>query len=449
MFSVAAVVWQECLDGLVDELSALDYNTWIRPLQARVDDSRLTILAPNPYVRDTVREKYLERIRELVERHGESKGPLAVEIEIGDGERRAGTPLRTEPDRHPGIRTHADTYEEAINQTFTFDTFVKGPSNELAVATADHVAKNPGRSYNPLLLYGGVGLGKTHLMHAVANEVMRRSPGVRVTYRHSQAFVQEMVRALKTGTMPSFTQYYRKVDVLLIDDLQFFARKVQSQDEFFHVFNTLFEQRRQMVLTCDRYPRDIEGLEERLKSRFVCGVSAEVDPPDLETRVAILKKKAEVEGYELDDEVAFFVADHIRSNVRELEGALRRIQAHALFTGLRITVDQVREALRDLLAIHDRQISIDNIQGVVAEYYKIRKSDLLLRRRTRTIARPRQMAMYLAKELTKHSLPEIGEAFGGRDHTTVLHAHRRIAELKQSNSDIAEDYRNLNRRLMS
>ena len=449
MFSVAAVVWQECLDGLVDELSALDYNTWIRPLQARVDDSRLTILAPNPYVRDTVREKYLERIRELVERHGESKGPLAVEIEIGDGERRAGTPLRTEPDRHPGIRAHADTYEEAINQTFTFDTFVKGPSNELAVATADHVAKNPGRSYNPLLLYGGVGLGKTHLMHAVANEVMRRSPGVRVTYRHSQAFVQEMVRALKTGTMPSFTQYYRKVDVLLIDDLQFFARKVQSQDEFFHIFNTLFEQRRQMVLTCDRYPRDIEGLEERLKSRFVCGVSAEVDPPDLETRVAILKKKAEVEGYELDDEVAFFVADHIRSNVRELEGALRRIQAHALFTGLRITVDQVREALRDLLAIHDRQISIDNIQRVVAEYYKIRKSDLLLRRRTRTIARPRQMAMYLAKELTKHSLPEIGEAFGGRDHTTVLHAHRRIAELKQSNSDIAEDYRNLNRRLMS
>ena len=441
--SVAAVVWQECLDGLVGELSSLDYNTWIRPLQARVDDSRLTILAPNPYVRDKVREKYLERIRELVEWHGDSMGPLTVEIEIGGAEGRAGTPLRVEADRH------TDGHEEAINKTFTFDTFVKGPSNELAVATADHVAKNPGRSYNPLLLYGGVGLGKTHLMHAVGNEVMRRSPGIRVTYRHSQAFVQEMVRALKTGTMQAFTQYYRKVDVLLIDDLQFFARKVQSQDEFFHVFNTLFEQRRQMVLTCDRYPRDIEGLEERLKSRFVCGVSAEVDPPDLETRVAILKKKAEVEGYELDDEVAFFVADHIRSNVRELEGALRRIQAHALFTGLRITVEQVREALRDLLAIHDRQISIDNIQGVVAEYYKIRKSDLLLRRRTRTIARPRQMAMYLAKELTKHSLPEIGEAFGGRDHTTVLHAHRRIAELKQSNSDIAEDYRNLNRRLMS
>ena len=451
MFSVAAVVWQECLEGLGEELSSLDYNTWIRPLQARVDDSRLTILAPNPYVRDRVREKYLKRIRELVQWHGDSMGSITVEIEIGGGERRSGAPLRTETDRHTASHrdNHRDSHEEAINKTFTFDTFVKGPSNELAVATADHVAKNPGRSYNPLLLYGGVGLGKTHLMHAVGNEVMRRSPGFRVTYRHSQAFVAEMVSALKTGTMQAFTQYYRKVDVLLIDDLQFFAHKVQSQDEFFHVFNALFEQRRQMVLTCDRYPRDVEGLEERLKSRFVSGVSAEVDLPDLETRVAILKKKAEVEGYELDDDVAFFVADHIRSNVRELEGALRRIQAHALFTGLRITVEQVREALRDLLAIHDRQISIDNIQGVVAEYYKIRKSDLLLRRRTRTIARPRQMAMYLAKELTKHSLPEIGEAFGGRDHTTVLHAHRRIAELKQSNSDIAEDYRNLNRRLMS
>lgn len=436
---MVAVVWQECLGGLVEELSSQDYNTWIRPLQARVDESKLTILAPNRYVRERVREKYLNRIRELVEWHSDPASPLAVELQVGGGERQTGTPLRTEVDRH----------EEALNKTFTFDTFVKGTSNELAVATADYVAKNPGRSYNPLLLYGGVGLGKTHLMHAVGNEVLRRSPSIRVTYLHSQVFVQEMVRALQTGTMQAFTQYYRKADILLIDDIQFFAHKARSQDEFFHVFNSLIEQRRQMVLTCDRYPRDIEGLEERLRSRFVCGVSAEVDPPDLETRVAILKKKAEIEGYELDDEVAFFVADHIRSNVRELEGALRRIHAYARFRGLRITVEQVREALRDLLAIHDRQISIDNIQGVVAEYYQIRKSDLLLRRKTRTIARPRQMAMYLAKELTKHSLPEIGEAFGGRDHTTVLHAYRRIADLKQSNSDIAEDYRNLSRRLMS
>ena len=437
--SVVAVVWQECLGGLVEELSSHDYNTWIRPLQARVDESKLTILAPNRYVRERVQEKYLRRIVELVEWHGDPASPLSVELEVGSGDRQAGTPLRAEGDRH----------DEALNKTFTFDSFVKGTSNELAVATADQVAKNPGRSYNPLLLYGGVGLGKTHLMHAVGNEVLRRSPSIRITYLHSQVFVQEMVRALQTGTMQAFTQYYRRADILLIDDIQFFAHKARSQDEFFHVFNALFEQRRQMVLTCDRYPRDIEGLEERLRSRFVCGVSAEVDPPDLETRVAILKKKAEIEGYDLDDEVAFFVADHIRSNVRELEGALRRIHAYARFTGLRITVEQVREALRDLLAIHDRQVSIDNIQGVVAEYYQIRKSDLLLRRKTRTIARPRQMAMHLAKELTKHSLPEIGEAFGGRDHTTVLHAHRKITELKQSSSDIAEDYRNLSRRLMS
>ncbi len=436
---MVAVVWQECLGGLVEELSSHDYNTWIRPLQARVDESRLTILAPNRYVRERVQERYLERIVELVEWHGDPASPLAVELEVGGGDRQSGTPLRTEGDRH----------EEALNKTFTFDTFVKGISNEMAVATAEYVAKSPGRSYNPLLLYGGVGLGKTHLMHAVGNEVLRRSPRIRVTYLHSQVFVQEMVRALQTGTMQAFTEYYRKADLLLIDDIQFFAHKARSQDEFFHVFNGLMEQRRQMVLTCDRYPRDIEGLEERLKSRFVCGVSAEVDPPDLETRVAILKKKAEIEGYELDDEVAFFVADHIRSNVRELEGALRRIHAYSSYTGLRVNVEHAREALRDLLAIHDRQISIDNIQTVVAEYYKIKKSDLLLRRKTRTIARPRQMAMYLAKELTKHSLPEIGEAFGGRDHTTVLHAYRRIAELKQSSSDIEEDHRNLSRRLMS
>ena len=436
---MAAVVWQECLGGLVNELNSHDYNTWIRPLQARVDESRLTIFAPNRYVRQKVQEKYLERIVELVEWHGDPGSPLAVELAVGGMEREAGAPLRTEPDRH----------EEALNKTFTFETFVKGTSNELAVATADYVAKNPGRSYNPLLLYGGVGLGKTHLMQAVGNEVLRRSPRIRVAYLHSQVFVQEMVRALQTGTMQAFTQYYRKADILLIDDIQFFAHKARSQDEFFHVFNSLMEQRRQMVLTCDRYPRDIEGLEERLKSRFVCGVSAEVDPPDLETRVAILKKKAEIEGYELEDDVAFFVADHIRSNVRELEGALRRIHAYSRFTGLRITVEQAREALRDVLAIHDRQISIDNIQTVVAEYYQIRKSDLLARRKTRTIARPRQMAMYLAKELTKHSLPEIGEAFGGRDHTTVLHAYRRIEELKQSSNEIAEDHRNLSRRLMS
>ena len=432
-----AVVWQSCLSRLFEELGSHDFNTWIKPLQVRVNESKLTLFAPNQHVRRQVQTKYLDRIEELVDHHGEAASPLRVEIEVGSAERNPATPLRVEREQEAN----------ALNKSFTFDTFVRGTSNEFAVATADQVAKNPGRSYNPLLLYGGVGLGKTHLMQAVGNEVLRHSPRLRVTIRHARDFVEEMVRALQTGTMRRFQEYYRRADILLIDDVQFFARKVQSQDEFFHVFNSLFEQRRQMVLTCDRYPSDIEGLEDRLQSRFVCGMSAEVDPPDLETRVAILKKKAEMDSYDLDDDVAFFVADRIRSNVRELEGALRRIQAHAHFTGSRMTVEQTREVLRDMLAIHDRQVGIDTIHAVVAEYYHIRKSDLLSRRKNRSIARPRQMAMLLTKELTKHSYPEIGEAFNGRDHTTVIHACRRINELKQSNRDIEEDHRNLTRRL--
>lgn len=334
-----------------------------------------------------------------------------------------------------------------LNDDFTFATFVEGKSNEMAKAAAMQVAANAGKSYNPLLLYGGVGLGKTHLMQAVGNHMRLSNPGARIVYLHSQRFVQDMVKALQQGTMDEFMHYYRSVDMLLIDDIQFFANKLRSQEEFFHVFNALLERDSQMVLTCDRYPREIDGLEERLKSRFVYGLTQEVEPPELETRVAILMKKAEAEEVDLDPAVAFFIGERIRSNVRELEGALRRVIANARFTGSRITIEQVKRALRDLLAIQDRQISIDNIQRLVAEYYNIKISDILSKRRNRTIARPRQMAMFLAKELTNHSLPEIGEAFGGRDHTTVLHACKRIAELKESSADVGEDYRNLGRLL--
>jgi chromosomal replication initiator protein len=334
-----------------------------------------------------------------------------------------------------------------LNREFTFETFVEGKSNELARAAATQVAGNAGRTYNPLLLYGGVGLGKTHLMQAVGNEILRQNPNAQVLYLHSQRFVQDMVKALQTGTMQDFMKFYRSVDALLIDDIQFFAKKLRSQEEFFHVFNALLERGHQMVLTSDKYPREIDGLEERLQSRFVYGLTVEVEAPDLETRVAILMKKAEAEQIELDQGVAFFIAERIRSNVRELEGALRRVIANARFTGSRISVDQVKRALRDLFAIQDRQISIDNIQRTVAEYFNIKMADMLSKRRNRSIARPRQIAMALAKELTNHSLPEVGDAFGGRDHTTVLHACRKIEELRATTADMAEDYKNLTRLL--
>jgi chromosomal replication initiator protein len=317
----------------------------------------------------------------------------------------------------------------------------------MAKAAAMQVADNAGQSYNPLLLYGGVGLGKTHLMQAVGNAILARRPEAKVVYLHSQRFVQDMVQALQDGTMAGFLAYYRSVDALLIDDIQFFANKLRSQEEFFHVFNALVESGHQMVLTCDRYPREIEGLEERLRSRMVWGLTVAVEPPELETRVAILLKKAEIEQVSLPSEVAFFIAERVQSNVRELEGALKRVVANSRFTGTQLSIPQVRQALRDLLAIRERQISIDNIQKTVAEYYKIRMSDLLSKRRNRSIARPRQMAMALAKELTQQSLPEIGDAFGGRDHTTVLHACRKIAELKELSAEVAADHRNLARQL--
>ena len=447
-------VWQRCVDQLQDELPSQQFDTCIKPLQARRSDDRLELLAPNRYVRDQVKGTYLARINELLDGQGDSNNPVAANVEIGEFDLTARQPLRADgtgkkkkKSRRAGKNRAA---KQPLNKQFTFETFVEGKSNELAKAAALQVADKTGQSYNPLLLYGGVGLGKTHLMQAVGNHIQAQSPGANVVYLHSQGFVQDMVDALRDGSMREFAQFYRSVEALLIDDIQFFANRLRSQEEFFHVFNGLLENGHQMVFTCDRYPREIDGLEERLKSRFVWGLTVEVEAPDLETRVAILMKKAEAEQMQLDPTVAFFIAERIRSNVRELEGALRRVIANARFTGSMITIEQVKRALRDLFAIQHRQISMSNIQRTVAEYYKIKNSDMLSKRRNRNIARPRQMAMYLAKQLTNHSLPEIGEAFGGRDHTTVLHACRRIKKLMEEGAaDLEEDHRNLSRLLSS
>lgn len=470
--AVESVVWQKCLAHLQGELTDQDFSTWIRPLQATDDGGTLRLLAPNVYVRDQVRGQFLERIAEIVGRSGSERvelgvgttaariAALAPEVRtfsgLGPGRSDPGRPATIAVSDGPGPATSllapdsASSYRAGHNQLnpgFTFTSFVEGKSNEMAKAAALRVAENAGTSYNPLLLYGGVGLGKTHLMQAVGNYLLQQKPNATVVYLHSQRFVQDMVKALQQGTMSDFMGYYRSVDALLIDDIQFFANKLRSQEEFFHVFNALLERGHQMVLTCDRYPKEIEGLEERLKSRFIWGLTVAVEPPELEHRVAILMKKAEVEQVELPQEVAFFIAEHIRSNVRELEGALKRAIANAHFTNKSLSIDQVKSALRDLLAIADRQVGIEAIQRSVADYYKIKIADLLSKRRSRTVARPRQVAMALSKELTSHSLPEIGDAFGGRDHTTVLHACRKIAELRDSSADLAEDYKNLVRLL--
>jgi len=437
---VAKTIWQQCLGQLESELANEQFDTYIRPLHAEYDDGRLTLLAPNIYVEEKVRSSYLDRISEYFDGTTENS-----EVNLSVGGSIEARPLRVET--KSVINSTSRIAGHNLNREFTFDTFVEGKSNEMAKAAASQVANNSGKSYNPLLMYGGVGLGKTHLMQAVGNEILRIKPEANVLYLHSQRFVQDMVKGLQTGTMQDFMQYYRSFDALLIDDIQFFAKKLRSQEEFFHLFNSLVERGAQMILTSDKYPREIDGLEDRLKSRFVWGLTVEVEAPDLETRVAILMKKAEADEVALDHEVAFFIAERIRSNVRELEGALRRVIANARFTGSRISIEQVRRALRDLFAIQDRQISIDNIQRTTAEYFNIKIGDLLSKRRNRSIARPRQLAMALAKELTNHSLPEIGDAFGGRDHTTVLHACRKVVELRSTSLDIAEDYKNLSRLL--
>ena len=403
------------------------------------------MLAPNRFVLDWVSSRLLERISSIVTQV-ETDRPIQVSLAVGSRSVPVVTSAGAKQNIQPGGVVRGNS---SLNPNFTFESFVGGKSNQLARAASMQVAGNPGAAYNPLLIYGGVGLGKTHLMHAVGNLMQQLKPSANVVYLHSERFVADMVKALQHNTINDFKRYYRSVDALLIDDIQFFAGKERSQEEFFHTFNALLEGQQQVIMTCDRYPKEVSGLEERLKSRFGWGLTVAIEPPELETRVAILMSKASQSGVELPNEVAFFVAKRIRSNVRELEGALRRVMANAHFTGRPITLDFAKEALRDLLALQEKLVTVENIQKTVAEYYKIRVADLLSKRRSRSVARPRQVAMALCKELTNHSLPEIGDAFGGRDHTTVLHACRKVAELKDTDVRINEDYGNLLRTLSS
>ncbi len=449
-------LWNLCLRHLEAEVAEQQFNTWVRPLQAAGDPGHLKLLAPNKFVVDWVRQNILPRIGEIVSAQVPANELLPqVTIEVGSRETK---PIEAESARvtpapaqefggRPSGRPAPTVIGARINPEFTFENFVEGKSNQLAKAAARQVADNPGVAYNPLFVYGGVGLGKTHLMHAVANEIKARRPDARVAYVHSERFVGDMVRALQHNTIADFKVAYRSLDALLIDDIQFFAGKDRSQEEFFHTFNALLEGQQQVILTCDRYPKEVNGLEERLKSRFGWGLTISIEPPDLETCVAILMSKAQLAHVALPDEVAFFIAKRIRSNVRELEGALRRVAANAQFTGRPITLEFAREALKDLIALQEKLVTIENIQKTVAEYYKLRVAELLSKRRSRSVARPRQVAMALAKELTTHSLPEIGDAFGGRDHTTVLHACKRIRELRDEERRMDEDYANLLRTL--
>ena len=445
-------LWNQCLQRLEQELSDQQLNTWIRPLQTEESADQLSLFAPNSFVMDWVKQHFLQQITDICQELDTNRS-ITVSLDIGSKTPKPKfkaappdvRPIPTPESIQPSVSTKhkQEKVEHHLNIGFTFDNFVEGKSNQLAKAASLQVVENPAGSYNPLFLYGGVGLGKTHLMHAVGNQILQNKPDARIVYHHSERFVTHMIKALQHNTMNEFKQFYRSLDVLLIDDIQFFAGKERSQEEFFHTFNALLEGGRQIILTCDRYPKEIDGLEERLKSRFGWGLPVCIEPPELETRVAILQKKAEEFGIELPNEVAFFIAKRIRSNIRELEGSLRRVMATANFTGQPITLEFAKETLRDLIALHDRLITIDNIQKTVAEYFKIRISDLHSNSRSRSITRPRQMAMALSKELTNHSLPEIGSAFGGRDHTTVLHGCRKIAELRESDSKIDEDYMNL------
>jgi chromosomal replication initiator protein len=432
-------------------LTSAEFNTWILPLQARVDEGRLRLFAPNRFVLDWTRQHYEDRLLELCRAFSEGTvGRLSFEVGGLESTSRgmaaqSSVAVPVDADGELAARRASAN----LNADFTFDSFVEGKSNQLARAASIQIGQNPGTAYNPLFIYGGVGLGKTHLMHAVGNIVLATNPSARVVYLHSERFVAEMIKALQHNRIDEFKKTYRSVNALLIDDVQFFAGKERSQEEFFHTFNALFESRQQIVLSSDRFPKEVVGLEERLKSRFGWGLTVSIEPPDLETSVAILHSKASLWGVDLPEDVAFFVGRRIRSNIRELEGALRRLVANAQFTGKAISMELAKHALRDMLAAQDKQVSIENIQKTVAEYFKLRTSDMVSAKRSRSIARPRQIAMALAKELTKHSLPEIGRAFGGRDHTTVLHATRTIKSLRDSDASIEEDYKNLLRTLTS
>ncbi|MDT9587373.1 MAG: chromosomal replication initiator protein DnaA [Candidatus Arsenophonus melophagi] len=457
-------LWQRCLARLQDELPSTEFSMWIRPIQAELSDNILALYAPNRFVLDRVRDKYTNNINELLSDFCGSDIP-ALKFKVGHKPKitPSSAGMYAKENKcfptliHAKIRPswesmHAQSeiaYCANVNPKYTFNNFVEGKSNQIARAAANQVGGNPGRAYNPLFLYGSTGLGKTHLLHAVGNNMTARKTNAKVVYMHSERFVQDMVKALQNNAIEKFKCYYRSVDALLIDDIQFFANKGRSQEEFLHTFNALLEGNQQIILTSDRYPKEINGVEDRLKSRFGWGLTVAIEPPELETRVAILMKKANDNQIHLPNEIAFFIAKRLRSNVRELEGALNKVIANANFTGRAITIDFVREALRDLLALQEKLVTIDNIQKTVAEYYKIKVADLLSKRRSRSVARPRQMAMALAKELTNHSFPEIGNAFSGRDHTTVLHGCRKIEQLREENYDAQEDFSNLVRILLS
>lgn len=443
-------VWQSCLARLEKELPAQQFNTWIKPIQVEAGasaDAELRLLAPNRFVLQWIKERFLGKIELMAA--DQAGYPVQVSlglVEIAEPEppKNIAAPIEATKTAAPAKnsntgRTGGDSRPGLI-QDFNFDNFVPGKANQLARAAAMQVAENPGTSYNPLFVYGGVGLGKTHLIHAVGNHVISRQPGSRVRYLHAAQYISDVVRAYQQKSFDAFKRYYHSLDVLLIDDIQFFTGKDRTQEEFFYAFNALIETHKQIIITCDTYPRDITGIDERLKTRFSWGLTVAVEPPEQEMRVAIVLKKAEAVGVDLAEEVAFFIAKNIRSNVRELEGALKNVLAFARFNGKEITVEVAKEALKDLLTTHNRQITVENIQKTVAEFYKIKVADLHAKKRSRNIARPRQMAMALAKELTEMSLPEIGDAFGNRDHTTVLHACRTIAALRPKDSELNRDF---------
>ena len=426
--------WNKCTEKLENRLTQEDFNTWIRPLKGSLVKNTLELVAPNDFILNYVEKNLAEEITSLVKQ--QSKKDISLVYKTLTKE--------TFVDKYQGNKKNENS---KLVDSYVFDSFVEGKSNHLALAAAKQVASNPKGDYNPLFIYGGVGLGKTHLMHAVGNEILKNSPEKRIVYVHSEKFVSDMVKALQLGAMNEFKSFYRNADALLIDDIQFFAGKEQSQEEFFHTFNALLDRNNQMILTCDKYPKEIDGLEERLKSRLGWGLPVVIDPPELETRAAVLLSKASSMGVKLPNDCAIYIAQRIRSNIRELEGALKRVAANSRFTNQPIDLSLVKDALKDLFVISAKMVSIENIQKTVSEYYNIKLSDLLSKRRSRSITRPRQLAMALTKELTNHSLPEIGEAFNGRDHTTVLHACKKIAELRKENPSHEEDYRNLTRAL--
>jgi chromosomal replication initiator protein len=426
--------WNKCSEKLENKLSQEDFNTWIRPLKGNLNKNTLEIVAPNDFILNYVETNLSDEIMEMIK--SQSKKDISLVFKTLTKE--------TFVDKYSNNKKSEDT---KLVPSYVFDTFVEGKSNHVALAASKQVALNPKGDYNPLFIYGGVGLGKTHLMHAVGNEILKNEPNKRIVYVHSEKFVSDMVKALQLGAMNEFKSFYRNADALLIDDIQFFAGKEQSQEEFFHTFNALLDRNNQMILTCDKYPKEIDGLEERLKSRLGWGLPVIIDPPELETRAAVLLQKASSMGVSLPNDCAIYIAQRIRSNIRELEGALKRVVANAKFTNQEIDLALVKDALKDLFVISAKMVSIENIQKTVAEYYNIKLSDLLSKRRSRSITRPRQLAMALTKELTRHSLPEIGEAFNGRDHTTVLHACKKIAELRKESPSHEEDYRNLTRAL--